>query len=158
VIIAIFFAGACLAILVRQCAGRPPAVALTSVVALTVIAAAAFYGYVAPVVDKVKSARPFCEELLASVEEGDGVYFYGTYRPNIHYYMGRQVPRFQFNSHVVEALKSTPRVFLILQEKHEGVLELGVGERQYRLEKLVRKKIGSRNMLCVIAYPPDSPG
>jgi hypothetical protein len=155
--IAVFTGGICLTIIFRQCLERPPVVALTSIVIVVHIVVTVFYGFVAPMVDKHNSARPFCNEVLAALDEGDEVYFYGFYRPNIHYYMHRRIPHLQFNVHVVEALKSAPRAFLIFQRKDKAVLDLGIAEKQYRIEEFTEAKIGSRDIICVIAYPPDAP-
>ena len=145
-----------LAIVAVKLMKRPPADALNWVVVMTVLVVTIIFGYAAPIMDKYVSARPFCDEVLAALEEEDGLYFYGFYRPNIHYYMRRQIPHLQFNIDVNEALKAHPRLFLVLQWKEKATLDLGIVEHSYRLKELVRTKIGSRDILCVIVYPPES--
>ena len=70
--------------------------------------------------------------------------------------MHRQIPHLQFNIHVNEALKAYPRIFLVLQWKEKGTLDLGIVEHNYRIEEFIRTKIGSRDIVCAIVYPPES--
>jgi hypothetical protein len=147
-----------LAIVAVKLLHRPPSAALNWVAGITILVVTVFFGYVGPIMDKHVSARSFCDKVLSALEEDDSLYFYGFYRPNIHYYMRRPIPRLQFNIHVNEALKDYPRLFLVLQRQEKATLDLGIVEHGYRLEEFVRTKIGSRDIVCVIVYPPKSSG
>jgi 4-amino-4-deoxy-L-arabinose transferase-like glycosyltransferase len=137
---------------------RPPATWLSWIAVITVLVVTVVFGYAGPIMDKHVSAQPFCDKVLAALEEDDGLFFYGFYKPNIHFYMRRQIPNLQFNINVNEALKAYPRLFLILQWKEKDTLDLGIVTHGYRIEEFVRTRIGSRDIVCVIVYPPDSPG
>ena len=157
--IVVFSTGVCLLILIRQCLGRAPGYALTGVAVITLITTATFYGYVAPsVIDKHKSARPFCNRVLEALEEDDGLYYYRYYKPNINYYMHRRIPVLQSNEHVLEALEASPRIFLGTQCALKDALDKGAAENGYRIEEFVRTKIGSRDIICVIVRPPETSG
>ncbi len=154
--VAAFVAGMCLALIVRQCLARPPSVALGCVAAITALAVSVFFGYIGPAVDKYKSARPFCDKVLDAMDEGDALVFYSVYRPNIHYYMRRRMPRLDSNEEVATALEQSPRVFFVLQRGKMGALQKGVANDMYEIEDVLRARVGSRDMLCVTAYPKNT--
>jgi len=157
-LIAVFAAGVCLAILVRQCLSRPPVVALACVAVVTVLVVSILFGYIGPVADKYKSARPFCEEIIAAAEEDDAVHFFGFYRPNIHYYLHRTIPYLESGEQVLAALDRSPRVFLILQQKERRTLEEIASVYGLEIKEFTRVRIGSRDIICVIAHPLAASG
>ncbi len=136
-----------LAVLCRQCLDRPPRAALAWVVAATVLTVAVVFGVVNPVADAFKSAQPFCNKVLASVKQGDGLFFFNYYKPNVHYYMHRRMPNLTSNEEVKEALDHSPRVFLVEEWGRRSLLDLGPS---YEVEDVTRAQIGSRDVLCVL--------
>jgi len=155
-LIAVFAASVCLAILVRQCVSRPPAFALTRVAVVTVLVGCVFFGYIGPVADKYKSARPFCDKVLDAMEEEDALHFYLFYRPNIQFYMRREIPYFESGEQVKAALERSPRIFLVLKQEHRANLDQAALENNFELEEFTRAKIGSRDIVCFITRLPNS--
>ncbi|GAB4331732.1 MAG: hypothetical protein Kow0099_03170 [Candidatus Abyssubacteria bacterium] len=125
---------------------QPPVFALIFISAISIAMIAGAYGFVAPVIDKYKSARPFCDNILAAMTENDELCFYQFYRPNIHYYMHREVPVLQTEDEVINKLTESKRVFLIFQWKQRTALKLAPS---YVTKQIVRSKVGDRDMLCV---------
>ncbi len=146
-------------IVLRYCLNRPPKTALAFLIGATILLVALLFGYVAPVVDKYNSARPFCSDVLATTKEGDALFFYKVYRPNVHFYMGRRMPRLDSGVEVVKALGTTRRALLVLQNKDRGALDL---DPAYDMEQIARARIGSRDLICIavrvrLHAPPDQP-
>jgi len=157
VLTAVFASVVGLSILVRQCLGRSPRTALGCVAVVTILVVVVAVGYAGPAVDKYRSARPFCNNVLAAMEDDDELFFYRVYRNNIHYYMHRRIPWLHSEEDVVTALGSSPRIFLILQWQNKGTLDSGATRFSYETEQVVRAKIGSRDMLCVMVRPNEAP-
>lgn len=132
----------------RAAPRRPPAFAVTFLVVASVILAVAVFGYVATAVDTYKSARPFCSGVQTAMEPDDAVFFYRVYRPNINYYMGRNMKRLNTNEEVLQALDGRQRVFLVLEQRRLKSLDLG---DSFVTEQVVREQVGSRDMVCVVA-------
>jgi hypothetical protein len=103
------------------------------------------------------SARPFCESVLAAMDEDEPLYFYDSYRPNIHYYMHRRMPEFRrSNEKVVEALGRSRRVFLVLRARHMKYLEAGDALDDYLIEEITGARVGSRDMICVLVHRSEA--
>lgn len=125
---------------------RPPIFALASLVAATTLLVVAVFGYVAPAVDTYKSARPFCMNVQGALADEDAVFFYKVYRPNINYYMGRNMKKLDSIEDARLALEGRQKVFLVLQYKHLDSLAAG---DSLAVEQIARNQIGSRDMVCV---------
>ncbi|UCD57049.1 MAG: glycosyltransferase family 39 protein, partial [Candidatus Hydrogenedentota bacterium] len=139
-----------LAVLSRQCVKRPPRTALACVVTATTLTVAVVFGYLAPLVDRYKSARPFCSAVLSALQEGEPLFFYKVYRPNVHYYMRRRMPELESNEDVRMALERSRGIFLVMRSRHEELLDLGDA---YEIGQVDHARIGSRDMLCVVVRP-----
>jgi hypothetical protein len=145
-----------LAAIAWRCSSRPPMAALVGVIALNVIIAAVVFGYFKQLANLVgySSARPFCEEIRAAIEPDDAVFFYDSYRPNIHFYLRRHVPEFnRSNAKVAEALSDTSQIFLIVQDRDMDNLAEGKAILGYDPEEITRQRVGSRNMVFVRVQP-----
>jgi len=142
--------------LYRLCIDRPPTTALGSIAVVAVLLVVTVFGYIVPIMDHFKSARPFCATVLKEMREGDGLFFYKYYRPNIHYYMHRRIPMIENEEELIKVLSESDRVFLIYQWKQKDALAV---EKPYVMEHVIRSQIGSRDVLCTVVHrssPPPS--
>jgi len=131
------------------CRDRPPKTALACVIATTVLAVVYVYGHLSPVADDFMSARPFCSDVLAASGKSDSIAFYRTYRPNIHFYMNRTIPRVDTEGGLRQALETTDRLLVILQAREQDSL---IRDVQCKLETIAQAKIGSREMVCLALW------
>ncbi|GAB4343054.1 MAG: glycosyltransferase family 39 protein [Candidatus Abyssubacteria bacterium] len=142
-----FIVSACL------CQRLRPSGALAGVIAATILAGALTFGYFVEVIDEYKSARPFCENILNAMGEEDGAFFYCTYRPNIHYYMGRQLPVLVEWESMQEAVEGFPRIYVIAEsESNENLENL---KRVFHVCRVGSGQIGKRDVLCVVISSRD---
>ncbi len=155
--IAAFAGGVCLTILIRQCLGRPPAIALGCVAVIVSLASVVFFGYVGPIIDEDTSARPFAETVIAAMDGDEPLHFFFLYRPSIHYYMRRPIPRIDDPEKMLEVLDNSPRMFFIFQKKQEEVMYAIADQNGFWLEEVTRARVGSRDIICVIARLDGAP-
>jgi 4-amino-4-deoxy-L-arabinose transferase-like glycosyltransferase len=137
------------------CMRRSPVVALGCAAGITVFAAVLTFGYLSQIGDNYKSARPFCNEVLAAMNEDDGVFFFTFYRPNIHYYMGRQMPVLVDQEDIGRALGEYPRIFVVTES--DSVETLGWLVRAPGMKHVSRRKIGGRDAVCVAITSAKTP-
>jgi len=133
----------------RRLMNIPPLSALLGVAVATILISAALFGYVAPAADKYLSARSFCTAVRGAIEEGDSLYFYQTYRPNINYYMGRNMTRLNSNEEVMQALGKDENIYVVLEHKRLQLLEAG---DFLILDQIARGQVGSRDLVCVLVH------
>jgi hypothetical protein len=90
-----------------------------------------------------------------ALADDDVVFFYKIYRPNINYYMGRNMKRLDSIEEVGQALETRQRIFLVLENRRVASLDLG---DSVAVEQVERSQIGSHDMICVEvsrALPPS---
>lgn len=141
------------AVIAWRCSRRPPKAALVCVIALLVIWGGLSFGYFEQLMrlGNYASARPFCERILLEIDEDDAVFFYDSYRPNMHFYMRRRMPAFKgSNEKVADALRGRSRIFLVIEERDIDTLDAGTAPYHYEMEKIDRAKVGSRDFVFVL--------
>ena len=147
-------------VLAWLCSNRSPAMALGCVIALMTVATGLCFGYFKNLVKVTDyaSARPFCDRILAEMDEDSLIFFYDFYRPNVHYYMRRRMPEFKgSNEMVADALECSPLIFLVLESKHKSALDFGTTYCDYGVNQITHGKVGGRDMICVIVYSAKTP-
>lgn len=142
----VFFAALIVPMLVMFLHRKPPRTALACVAVLTILTGTVFFGYLAPLIDSHKSARSFCNTVLSAVDENDPLYFVGMYRPNIHFYMRRSMPRLDTLTEVTDLLEEIDEVFLVLSFRKRDMLDFGP---TFRIKEVAHARVGSRHVLCV---------
>jgi 4-amino-4-deoxy-L-arabinose transferase-like glycosyltransferase len=144
-----------LIVLFRACLNRPPRTALACVIGATAVSVAVLFGYIAPLVDRYNSARPFCDKVLTTMKANDVLFFYKIYRPNVHFYMHRRMLVLDSGDDVRKALDGSSRAFLVLQYKDRSALTL---DPACEMEQVARARIGSRDLICVtVSNCPNAP-
>ena len=123
--------------------------ALKSLVVITVIIVAVLFGFIGPIIDYDKSARPFCNRVLAAMQEGDELFIFKACHPNIHFYMHQRLPVLKTSEEIKETLGHSERIFLIYRKKYEGLLGI---EDPYEMEQVSQAKISSRDTACVAIH------
>jgi len=141
-----------LIILGRYLLNQPPLLALTLVGLITTITVVTTFGYAAQIVDRYNSARPFCNTVLAAMEPDDRLFFYRSYRPNVHFYMHRLMPRLKTQEDIEKELENVPRIFLVLESRNEGKFDL---DSAYQVEEIAQAQVGSRDLFCVMVRRPE---
>ena len=149
---AAFASAVVLIVLARRSLNSAPKTALAGVAVVTTIFVAVTFGYIAPFVDKYKSARPFCSRVLAALDSDDALFFYDEYRPNVHYYMQHRMPRLESNEEVLDALERSPAIFLVMESSRRPLLNLNAA---YEIEQITQAHVGSRELACVAVRPAE---
>ncbi len=137
-----------LVILGRYLLSRPPPYSLIFIGPVTTLGAVIMSGYVARIVDRYNSPCPFCNTVFSAVGPDDRLVFYRSYRPNVHFYMHRLVPRLNSPEDVDERIESVPQTFLLPEERDADKVNLG---SKYQIRESAHAYTGSRDMLCAMA-------